>query len=57
MVDGQFTLSVDIILMSIENVLPSGFAGGKMNELCLVLIIYFCLSIKALVKVKHVIRI
>ena len=43
--------------MSIQHVLSIGDAGGKMSALCLVLIIYGCLSIRALVEVKHALRI
>ena len=57
MVDGHLTLTVDIVLMSIQHVLPTLDAGEKMSAQCLVLIIYFCLSFKALVEVKHAIRI
>ena len=57
MFDGQLTSTVDIILMSIQNVWPAKDAGEKITVLCLVLIIYFCLSFRALVEVKHAIRI
>ena len=57
MVDGQMMSIVDSILMLIQNILYTGYAGGTMSVLCLVLIIYFCLSIRAIVEVKHSIRI
>ena len=44
--------SVDLILMSIEHYLLTGDTGGNMSALCPVLI-YFCLSIRAYVEVKH----
>ena len=60
MVDGQLTSTVDIILtsiwMSFRHFLPTGEAGAKMCVLCLDLI-YFCLSVRALVEVKHAQRI
>ena len=55
MVNGQLTSTVDIIL-SIEHILPTGDTGGKMSVLCLVLI-YICISFRALVEVQHVVRI
>ena len=57
MVDGQLISIADIILMSIQHVWPTGDAGGKMSALWLVLIISFCLSIRALVEGKHDLRI
>ena len=53
MIDDQLTSTIDIILMSIQYFLPTRDAGGKMSALCLVLLIKFCLSIRALVELKH----
>ena len=38
MADGQLMLTVDIILMSVQHLLYTGDADGKMSALCLVLI-------------------
>ena len=56
MVDDELMSTVDIILMSMQDFMPTGDAGGKMSALCL-LFIYFCLNIRALVEVKHGLRI
>ena len=53
MTDGQLTSTIDIILMSIQHFLPTRDAGGKTSALCLVLLIKCCLSIRALVELKH----
>ena len=42
---------------NVKNFLPTGDASGKMLALFLVLVIYFCLSIRALLEVKHALRI
>ena len=44
------------LLTSIQHVLPTGDTAGKMSVPCLVLI-NVCLSIRALVEVKHALRI
>ena len=49
LVDGQLAATVDIMLMPIQHFLQSA--------LCLLLIIYFCLSVKALVQGRHALRI
>ena len=49
----MMTSTVDIMLMPIQHFLPTGDAGGKMSALCRVLIIYFCLSVRALVEINH----
>ena len=38
--------------MSMQHVLPTGDAGEKMSALCLVLLIYFCLTVKGLSRSK-----
>ena len=50
MVDGHFTLTVDTTLMSIQRILPTEDVGRKVSALCLVLIIYFSLNVRALVE-------
>ena len=51
MVDGQLMSIVNIILMSIKQMMD---AGGKISALCLALI-YVYLTVRALVEVKHII--
>ena len=53
MVNGKLMSPVNIILMSIQYFLPFEDAGGNMSALCLVLIIYFSLSIRTVLEVKH----
>ena len=47
MIDGQLASIVDIILMSIQLFLPTEDTSGKMSALYIVLIIYFCPSLRA----------
>ena len=54
---GEYGIFQVLVFMSIQHFFCSlGDAGGQISALCL-LLIYFCLSIRDLVAVKHTTRI